>query len=54
MSRTERPDGTGDILLESTGQLPNGMNGPIVLARLRRLDGVREVEALIRATLFGD
>ena len=54
MSRTERPDGTGDILLESLGQLPNGLPGPFVLARLRRLDGVREVEALIRSTLIGD
>lgn len=54
MSRTERPDGSADIVLEIMGRLPDGDDGPIALARLRRIAGAREVEALIRATLFAD
>jgi len=33
---------------------PWGIRGPSPVGRLWRIDGVREVEALIRATLFKD
>lgn len=53
-SRTERPDGSGDLALEVVGPRSSEMSGPTTLGQLRRLEKVREAEALIRATLFGD
>ena len=54
ISRTERPDGSDSITLEGIGPRPGAAQGPIPFAYLRRLDDVREVEALIRVTLFED
>ena len=53
-SRIERADGSGMILLEGVGRLPNGVQAPVQLACLAGLEGVRDVEAQIRAALLPD
>lgn len=54
ISRIERADGSGMILLEGSGRGPNGTQEPVQLACLVGLDRAREVEALIRSTLMAD
>ena len=53
ISRTERPDGSGNLFLEIVGAHPGGVVGPAIVG-LFRIAGVRDVEALIRATLSED
>ena len=53
LSRTQTEDGSGDVILEIIAP-HRGKVGPVALGRLRGIDRVREVEALIRSTLLPD
>ena len=53
-SRTQRADGSGDVSLEVVGAQINEVSGPRTLGRLRRLEKVREVDVLVRASLLPD